>query len=277
MSLDSNSSHKLWRCFFTLAAIAVIPFTVFSAQKSIDNNSRSNMNMQNQDMSHLEKTIELVYPADSAGASAKHAIIWLHGLGASANDFPPIVPELGLDPKRPIRFIFPQAPNRPVTINMGMVMPSWYDIKGTAINDKQDATGMADSKALLDDLIQQQLDAGIPSENIIIAGFSQGGAVAYHTSLRRAEPLAGLLTLSTYLPFADQVASERAAANQNIPIFVSHGSHDDVVPIKMAEESVAALKQLDYQLEWKTYPMRHEVSMAQIKDIGQWINQRFAD
>ena len=276
MSLDSNNRNRWLRCLLTLVAIVLIPATTMSAQKPLDNNARNNMNMQNQDMSHLEKTIELVYPANSAGASANHAIIWLHGLGASANDFPPIVPELGLDPKRPIRFIFPQAPNRPVTINMGMVMPSWYDIKGTAINDKQDTLGMAESKALLDGLIQQQLDAGIPSKNIIIAGFSQGGAVAYHTSLRRSEPLAGLLTLSTYLPFADQLENERAAANLAMPIFVSHGSHDDVVPLKMAEESVAALKKLDYQLEWKTYPMRHEVSMAQIKDIGQWINQRFA-
>jgi phospholipase/carboxylesterase len=271
MKLASNMRWTVCLYFFVLAAM---PATTFSAQQSIDKNTK---NMQKQDMSHLKKTIELVYPANSAGATANHAIIWLHGLGASANDFPPIVPELGLNPKRPIRFVFPQAPNRPVTINMGMVMPSWYDIKGTTINDKQDAVGMAESKTLLDGLIQQQLDAGIPSENIIIAGFSQGGAVAYHTSLRWELPLAGLLTLSTYLPFADKIGNERTTANQDLAIFVSHGSHDDVVPIKMAEESVATLKELDYQLEWKTYPMRHEVSMAQIKDIGQWINQRFAD
>ena len=124
--------------------------------------------------------IELVY----GEGNVEHAVIWLHGLGASANDFPPVVPELGLDQHRAVRFIFPQAPNRPITINGGMSMPGWYDIKGMSIDDKQDAVGMAESQSLLNELVDQQVEQGVPSENIIIAGFSQGGAVAYHTALR---------------------------------------------------------------------------------------------
>lgn len=205
----------------------------------------------------------------------QHAIIWLHGLGASANDFPPIVPELGLRADRPIRFIFPQAPDRPITINGGMSMPGWYDIKGMDIAQKQDAQGMADSQAMLEGLIQEQIDNGIGSQNIILAGFSQGGAVVYHTGVRSQHKLAGLLTLSTYLPFAEQVAEQHSKVNLDIPIFASHGSFDPMVPMQYGESSVQTLQELGYQVRWQSYPMEHQVMLEQITDIGAWINQVF--
>lgn len=219
------------------------------------------------------KTIELVH--GDRGQEVQHAIIWLHGLGATADDFPPIVPELGLSTTRPVRFLFPQAPNRPITINGGMLMPGWYDIKGMDIKDKQDAAGMAESQATLEGLIQTQLDAGVPSDHIIIAGFSQGGAVAYHTAVRSAHRLAGVLALSTYLPFADKVADEQTGMNKQTPIFASHGTLDPVVPLTLGKSSAETLTQLGYQVRWQTYQMEHQVVLQQISDIGAWINQVF--
>ena len=216
--------------------------------------------------------IELVY----GEGNVEHAVIWLHGLGASANDFPPVVPELGLDQHRAVRFIFPQAPNRPITINGGMSMPGWYDIKGMSIDDKQDAVGMAESQSLLNELVDQQVEQGVPSENIIIAGFSQGGAVAYHTALRSELKFAGVLALSTYLAFASDLATQRHEANNQTAILVNHGSNDQVVPMDLAEMSVGVLQELGYQVDYKTYPMEHQVVMEQIKDIGLWVNQRFS-
>lgn len=221
----------------------------------------------------MTSSIELTHGNNSP---ATHAIIWLHGLGATANDFPPIVPELGLVDERTIRFIFPQAPDRPITINGGMRMPGWYDIKGMDIADKQDAEGMAESKALLDGLIEQQIAAGIPAKNIIVAGFSQGGAVAYHTALRSQHSLAGVLVLSTYLPFAEQVEREQSGKNLATPIFASHGIYDPVVPVPLGKHSSEHLSALGYSVTWREYPMEHNVIWEQIKDIGQWINQTFS-
>ena len=222
--------------------------------------------MQNQD-------IELIF----GQGTPQYAVIWLHGLGASSSDFPPIVPELGLDQNRPIRFIFPQAPERPITVNGGMKMPGWYDIKGMDIADKQDAQGMAESQAMLDGLIQGQIDLGIPSTNIIIAGFSQGGAVTYHTGLRSHLKLAGMLALSTYLPFAEQAAELANKVNFETPIFAGHGTFDQMVPAQLGKSSVDALNAIGYKVEWHTYPMEHQVVMEQIKDIGNWINGVFSD
>jgi len=216
-------------------------------------------------------SIELVH----GSGEPKHAIIWLHGLGATANDFPGIVPDLGLEEERPIRFIFPQAPDRAITINGGMRMPGWYDIKGISIEDKQDAVGMAESHALLDGLIQDQIDGGIPSENIIIAGFSQGGAVAYFTAIRSPAKLAGVLALSTYLPFAEATQEEQTGENIDTPIFASHGTQDPVVPIALGKASADSLTSLGYSVVWKSYPMEHNVVIQQIKDIGVWINEVF--
>ena len=224
-------------------------------------------------MSQTAKTIELV----QGSGDVQHAVIWLHGLGASANDFPPIVPELGLDSGRAIRFIFPQAPDRPITVNGGMSMPGWYDIKGTNIEDKQDVIGMGESQVLLEELIQRQVDLGIASSNIIIAGFSQGGAVVYHTGLRSKHKLAGMLTLSTYLPFAEQVPTELNKINSDTPIFASHGSYDAMVPFEFGKNSADTLSKLGYQVQWRSYPMEHQVVMEQIQDIGAWINKVFSE
>lgn len=216
-------------------------------------------------------SIELVH----GSGTVEHAIIWLHGLGATANDFPPIVPELGLKNDRAIRFIFPQAPNRAITINGGMQMPGWYDIKGMDIASKQDEVGMAESQQLLEALIQEQLDLGLRSENIIVAGFSQGGAVAYHTAIRSKHKLAGILALSTYLPFAENVKAEQSGINLQTPIFAGHGTYDPVVPITLGKSSADRLLGLGYKLEWHSYPMEHQVIMEQIKDVGAWINTVF--
>lgn len=205
-----------------------------------------------------------------------HSIIWLHGLGASANDFPPIVPELGLSKGRTIRFIFPQAPERAITINGGMRMPGWYDIKGVSIEDKQDAQGMAESRKMLDEIIEAQVELGVPSENIILAGFSQGGAVTYFTGVRSKRKLAGMLTLSTYLPFDDDTKAEQSGDNIKTPIFASHGTYDAMVPLAMGQRSVDVLSQLGYSVKWKTYPMEHQVVMEQIQEIGTWINDVFS-
>lgn len=216
-------------------------------------------------------TIELIHGT----GQPTHAIIWLHGLGATANDFPPIVPELGLAQDRAIRFVFPQAPDRPITINGGMRMPGWYDIKGMDIADKQDAVGMAESQTMLDGLIEEQIGLGIASENIIIAGFSQGGAVAYHTGVRSEHKLGGILALSTYIPFAEQVAAEHSKVNIQTPILANHGTHDPVVPIQLGQASTDILADLGYLIKWQTYPMEHQVVMEQIQDVGAWINQTF--
>lgn len=209
--------------------------------------------------------------------NVNHAVIWLHGLGATASDFPPIVPELGLTDQKAIRFIFPQAPNRPISINGGMVMPGWYDIKGVDIKDKEDAKGMADSQSLLVNIIEKQIASGVPAKNIIVAGFSQGGAVAYHTGLRYAETLAGVLALSTYLVFSDKLEYERSETNLQTPILVNHGSFDSVVPLTYGQMSVDILTSLGYRVEWEEFPMEHQVILPQIRKIGAWINQIFCD
>jgi len=224
-------------------------------------------------MAPPENSIELIH----GSGEPSHSIIWLHGLGATANDFPPIVPELGLIAGRTIRFVFPQAPDRPITINAGMRMPGWYDIKGLDIKDKQDAEGMAESKAILDGLIERELERGIASQNIIVAGFSQGGAVAYFSAVRSRHELGGVLALSTYLPFADETQTQQSGTNITTPIFASHGTFDPVVPIDLGKVSVNVLSDLGYSVVWKTYPMEHNVVMEQIKDIGAWINDVFSD
>lgn len=226
---------------------------------------------QNESIMLNNNTIELI----QGNGQPSHAIIWLHGLGATANDFPPIVPELGLAEDRVIRFVFPQAPDRPITINGGMVMPGWYDIKGMDIADKQDEVGMAESQATLESLIDAQIASGIASNNIIIAGFSQGGAVAYHTGVRTQHKLGGILALSTYIPFAEQVAAEHSKVNLQTPILANHGTHDNVVPIQLGQGSADLLADLGYLIKWQSYPMEHQVVMQQIKDIGIWINQTF--
>lgn len=217
------------------------------------------------------QTIEVIHGEGKPNC----AVIWLHGLGASSNDFPPVVPYLGLNKDQTIRFIFPQAPNRPITINGGMEMPGWYDIKGMDISGKEDLEGMTESKSFLDSLIQQQIDLGIGSEKIIIAGFSQGGAVAYYSGIRSPHKLGGILALSTYLPFAAVAKDEQNGANIETPIMAMHGDYDQVVPLHLGKGSTDVLSGLGYPVEWRTYPMQHNVIPEQLVDIGQWINRLF--
>jgi len=229
------------------------------------------MSSGNVTQANAAQTIEVIH----GEGEPSHAVIWLHGLGASSDDFPPVVPYLGLDKARTIRFIFPQAPNRPITINGGMEMPGWYDIKGMSIADKEDLVGMTESKNTLDSLIDEQVALGISSERIIVAGFSQGGAVAYYTGIRSPHKLAGILALSTYLPFATEAKVQQSSVNTESPILAMHGLHDQVVPLVLGKGSSDVLASLGYSVEWKTYPMEHSVIPEQLVDIGHWINRIF--
>jgi phospholipase/carboxylesterase len=198
-------------------------------------------------------------------------VIWLHGLGADGHDFEPIVPELGLRPNLSVRFVFPHAPYRPITINSGYVMRAWYDIAEIAIDADQDAAGIRDTEAHLHALIAREQERGIAPGRIVLAGFSQGGAMALHTGLRYPQPLAGLLALSTYLPLHELIDSEISRSNLDVPIFMAHGTADDVVPFALGEASYHLLKALGAQIEWHSYPMRHAVMPQEIGDIGRWL------
>jgi len=198
------------------------------------------------------------------------AVIWLHGLGADGHDFVPIVPELRLPDTLAIRFVFPHARVRPVTINNGYAMRAWYDIKALALEGPEDDAGIRESENIVRALIQVQRDAGIASNRIVIAGFSQGGAVALQTVLRYPQRLAGVLALSTYLPLRGTVVSEAAKANRDVAILMCHGRNDSVVPARLGELSRDALRGQGYAVEWKEYAMDHEVSMGEINDIAKW-------
>lgn len=204
----------------------------------------------------------------------RHAIVWLHGLGADGNDFAPIVPQLVDRAWPPLRFVFPHAPVRPVTINNGMSMRAWYDIKGMQIAEKQDQAGIRDSIAQLDALIAREGTRGIAPERVIVAGFSQGGAIALAGGVRHATRLAGIVALSTYLPMAETTAAERSAANADVPIFMAHGSVDPVVPEMLGTRSRDALTSLGYAIEWHSYPMAHQVCAPEIADLRAWIGAR---
>lgn len=205
----------------------------------------------------------------TTGEAPSLAVIWLHGLGADGHDFEPIVPELGL--RFAARFVFPHAPVRPVTINGGMAMRAWYDILGFDRNAKEDAAGIRASAAAVTELIDREIDRGIPAGRIALAGFSQGGAVALHTALREPRALAGVLALSTYLPVASSLASERSAANTGIPIFMAHGTADSVLPLSLGEASRRALEGLGYAVDWHAYAMPHSVCVEEISAIGAWL------
>lgn len=206
-------------------------------------------------------------------ADATHSIIWLHGLGADGHDFEPIVNELSVS--KNIRFIFPHAPSMPVTINNGMTMPAWYDIKAAQIDNLQDEIGIKKSQQSILSLIEREIERGIKSENIILAGFSQGGAIALHTALRYEKPIAGIMALSTYLPLADTVEKEINEQNINTPILIAHGTLDPVVPFQLAINTQTTLNQLGYSTELKKYEMEHSVCAEEIDMISDWINQRF--
>jgi phospholipase/carboxylesterase len=208
-----------------------------------------------------------ISPAGAVLAS----IIWLHGLGADGHDFEPLIPELGVVEQLGVRVVLPHAPRMPVTINGGMVMPAWYDIAGVDFRQAEDARGIRTSSRRLAALIEREIARGIPPERIVLAGFSQGGAIALHTGLRYPERLAGILALSTYLPLAQDLPDERAAANAGIPIMQAHGEQDTVVPLALAVASRDRLQALGYRVDWHTYHMPHAVSPAEIEDIRDWL------
>jgi phospholipase/carboxylesterase len=198
------------------------------------------------------------------------AVLWLHGLGADGHDFEPVVPQLRLPPQLRVRFVFPHAPVRPVTLNMGMRMRAWYDILQLG-GGREDEAGIRESQALLEALIARERRRGVAAQRIVLAGFSQGGAVALHTGLRHAERLAGILALSTYLPLAGSLAPEHSAANLGVPLFMAHGRFDDIIPIERARQSRVVLEGLGCKLEWREYAMPHAVCGEEIADIAAWL------
>ncbi len=205
-------------------------------------------------------------------AKASFSVIWLHGLGADGHDFEPVVPELRLPENIPVRFVFPHAPERRVTVNGGMVMRAWYDIVETNLSRNPDIEGIRESAKLLENLVQREIDSGMASDKILLAGFSQGGAVVLHMALRYAKPLAGALALSTYSPTIDSLKDERAEANKSIPIMMAHGKFDPVIPIQLGLEARRSLNQLEYPVLWHDYPMEHQVCMEEIEAIGAWMS-----
>lgn len=211
----------------------------------------------------------------NTGVNPKGTIIWLHGLGADCWDFVSIVKELGLPEDLPLRFIFPQAPMRPITINNGQVMPGWYDISMAELQRKPDEAGVRESQAQIEKLIAREIERGIAADKIIVAGFSQGGAIALQTALRHREPLGGIMALSTYLTLEDSLAAEATIANANIPILMCHGTQDPLIPLSLAVASRQKMEARGYKIEWREYPMPHSVCMEEVEDIGAWIQARF--
>jgi phospholipase/carboxylesterase len=199
------------------------------------------------------------------------AVIWLHGLGADGHDFEPVVPEIVRRGERAWRFVFPHAPVRPVTINGGMSMRAWYDLKGLDRQAAEDAAGFRDTDAQIRQLIVRENDRGIPAGRIVLAGFSQGGAVSLYTAPRFPEKLAGVMALSCYLPRESSFGAERAAANDATPIFMAHGQEDTVLPMDLGVQSRDFLKAQGYAVEWHDYPMPHAVCAAEIADIRNFL------
>ena len=214
--------------------------------------------------------IEPARPADAA-------VIWLHGLGADGHDFEPIVPELRLPADFAVRFVFPHAPPIPVSLNFGMVMPAWYDIAGPDLRrTKHDEPGIRRSAARVEALIARERARGVAAGRIVLAGFSQGGAIAIHTALRHAERLAGLMALSTYLVLPDALEAERSAANRGLPVLQCHGTLDPMVPEERGRACRDRLAALGYPVAWHAWPMQHQVCAEEIAVIGAWLREHLA-
>jgi phospholipase/carboxylesterase len=218
---------------------------------------------------HTDRDAIVMTPATPPTSS----VIWMHGLGADGTDFVPLVPELRLPDNVAPRFVFPNAPVRPVTINNGMSMRAWYDIYSRGIRDREDVAGIRESAALVFGLIDAERTLGIPAERIVLAGFSQGGAVALQAGLRHPQRLAGILALSTYLPLRASLAAEGVATNQAIPILMCHGRHDPIVPLELARQSFAALNAAGFAPRWLDYPMEHQLCAPEVIAISQWLVQ----
>ncbi|MEO8157014.1 MAG: alpha/beta hydrolase [Betaproteobacteria bacterium] len=221
-------------------------------------------------MSEQLQTIEI-----ETRPKPSHSVIWLHGLGADGNDFVPIVQELALPPLG-IRFVFPHAPMHPVTINGGFVMRAWYDIAYQDVALKEDEHGLRQSQKSIEELIAKEQARGVPSNRVVLAGFSQGGVIALQTGLRQAKRLAGVMSLSAYLPLASTLAKERNAANNDVPVFMGHGIADNVVPLPLGIASRDQLLKLGYDLDWHQYPMAHSVCPQELADIGAWLGRVLA-
>lgn len=219
--------------------------------------------MQNPDM------VEIVTGENPVGS-----VIWLHGLGADGHDFEAIVPELGLPKDLALRFVFPHAPVQAVTVNGGMEMRSWYDIVAFDAEGRANRDDLNRSSAFLDSLISREIERGIESRKIVIAGFSQGGAVAIHTALHTQHDIAGLMALSTYLAIEDGI--EKAVSRKDLPIFMAHGSFDPVLRLEWARKSAEKLKAVGYSIEWNEYTMAHAVCAPEIDDISAWLTRIFA-
>jgi len=219
-------------------------------------------------------TTDLLETVEIETAPAPRAsIIWLHGLGADGHDFEPIVPELGLPKTLAVRFVFPHAPARPVTINGGMVMRAWYDVVAAGGDRREVEPGVRESARRIEALIDRERARGVADRAIVLAGFSQGGAMALHTGLRHPEPLAGIMALSCFLPLADTVATEASAANRDVPIFMAHGTHDPLIPIDRGRHARDLLTGLGYRIEWHEYPMPHSVCAEEVADIAAWLTK----
>lgn len=201
-------------------------------------------------------------------------VIWLHGLGADGNDFVPIVPELRLGRGHGVRFIFPHAPVRPVTLNGGVPMRAWYDILALDANVKQDVAGIRASSARVRAYIDTEMAAGIPASKLVLCGFSQGGAIALHAGLRLDSPLAGVVGLSTYMPLHETLEAEASPLSRQTPLFLAHGRADPVVAYAWGESTARGLQQRGYAVEWRSYPMGHEVSADEIGDLARWLSLR---
>lgn len=226
-------------------------------------------------------TIEQRYPdcvVVDTGDNPQFTVIWLHGLGADGHDFEPIVPQLGLSDAlmaAGVRFVFPHAASQPVTINGGVSMPAWYDIKGMDLRRDQDEVGIAASSTRISDMLDAEIAAGKAPENIILAGFSQGGAMALHVGLRYPRRLGGIMALSCYLLFPEQLETLGNPVTTEMAIFAAHGSQDPVVPYAVGKMAAKQLSKLDYQVQWQVYTMAHAVCLQEITDIGHWLSQRF--
>ena len=215
------------------------------------------------------ETVEL-----ETGPDPKASVIWLHGLGADGHDFEPIVPQLAAAGLANVRFVFPHAPVRPLTINGGMPMRAWYDIVSFDAGPPRDQEGIAASRLAVETLIRREEERGICSRNIILAGFSQGGAMAIYTGLRLDRTLAGIMGLSTYLLMAPKTESERNSENSSTPLFLAHGTFDQVVPLSGGQRLAEILGNLGYPIEWHEYPMMHAVCPDEVEHIAVWLKQR---
>ncbi|MDC8831977.1 alpha/beta hydrolase [Alteromonas gilva] len=216
----------------------------------------------------------LTYIESNPPGEIKSTVIWLHGLGDSGHGFAPIVPELKLPEELGIRFVFPHAPERAVTINGGMRMRAWYDIKSMDFDKRADSAGVHESAGLVTQLIEAEIANGVPASKILLAGFSQGGVIALHLGPRFNKTLGGIMGLSTYMSEPSLLAEQADSANAKTPIFMAHGEQDNVVPVAMGQAAYQTLQANNYDVSWHTYPMQHNVCMAELKAISQWLQER---